>query len=185
MILSCSSLESFQRGIAWPDNNAIEGAAQRPLFYSAQHSAHAAEDRVSPPPHTGIDAFCANLASTASRLRSVILGWAYQFSEYNWLELIDKLSDAHPLIAPYFCSGAGLMLQRLDAEIMREALIYLAEKNIPALPIHDSAIVAAHHKSELHTAMSLGYHYIFGDRFTCGISEKWRFYFLNRRKWIE
>lgn len=90
----------------------------------------------------------------------------------DWLELIDKLRDAHPLIAPYFCSGAGLMLQRLDAEIMREALIYLAEKNIPALPIHDSAIVAAHHKSELHTAMSLGYHYIFGDRFTCGISEK-------------
>ncbi len=90
----------------------------------------------------------------------------------NWLELIDKLRDAHPLIAPYFCSGAGLMLQRLDAEIMREALIYLAEKNIPALPIHDSAIVAVHHRSELRTAMSLGYHYIFGDRFTCGISEK-------------
>lgn len=38
----------------------------------SQHVAHAAEDRVFPPPHTEIDAFCANLASTAPPLRSAV-----------------------------------------------------------------------------------------------------------------
>lgn len=110
--------------------------------------------------------------------KEFISEWEYKLikaldaNEPNWPDLIEKLRDAHPVIAPYFCSGAGLMLQRLDAEIMREALMYLAEKDIPALPIHDSAIVAAHHKSELHTAMSLGYRYVFGEKFTCGISQK-------------
>lgn len=90
----------------------------------------------------------------------------------DWLELIERLREAHESIGYYFCSGAGLMLQRLDSEVMREALLYLAGQNIPALPVHDSAIVAAHHESELRTAMSLGYRYVFGEEFTCGISRK-------------
>ena len=90
----------------------------------------------------------------------------------DWLDLIARLREAHEPIGYYFCSGAGLMLQRLDSEVMREALLYLAGWGIPALPVHDSAIVAAHHESELRTAMSLGYRYVFGEEFTCGISRK-------------
>ncbi|NMD85682.1 hypothetical protein HF882_03705 [Victivallis vadensis] len=90
----------------------------------------------------------------------------------DWMELIERLKEAHEPIGYYFCSGAGLMLQRLDSEVMREALLYLAGWRIPALPVHDSAIVAAHHESELRTAMSLGYRYVFGEEFTCGISRK-------------
>ncbi len=90
----------------------------------------------------------------------------------NWATLIDRLGTAHPDLARYFCSGAGLMLQRLDSEIMRQALLYLAGKDIPAIPIHDSAIVAVIHESELRTAMQLGYSYVFGEKLTCGISKK-------------
>lgn len=35
--------------------------------------------------------------------------WKY---EPDWYELIDRLKAAHPLIGQYFCSGAGLLLQR-------------------------------------------------------------------------
>lgn len=90
----------------------------------------------------------------------------------DWMDLIERLREAHKPIGYYFCSGAGLMLQRLDSEVMREALLYLAGQGIPALPVHDSAIVAAQHESELRTAMSLGYRYVFGEEFTCGISRK-------------
>lgn len=90
----------------------------------------------------------------------------------DWMDLIERLKEAHEPIGYYFCSGAGLMLQRLDSEVMREALLYLAGWGIPALPVHDSAIVAAHHESELRAAMSLGYRYVFGEEFTCGISRK-------------
>lgn len=92
--------------------------------------------------------------------------------EPDWGTLIDRLGAAHPDLACYFCSGAGLMLQRLDSEIMREALLYLAWNNIPAIPIHDSAIVATQYESQLRTAMALGYRYVFGEDFTCGISKK-------------
>ena len=90
----------------------------------------------------------------------------------DWMELIERLKEAHEPIGYYFCSGAGLILQRLDSEVMREALLYLAGQGIPALPVHDSAIVATHHESELRTAMTLGYRYVFGEEFTCGISRK-------------
>lgn len=65
----------------------------------------------------------------------------------DWMDLIERLKEAHEPIGYYFCSGAGLMLQRLDSEVMRETLLYLAGWGIPALRVHDSAIVAAHHES--------------------------------------
>lgn len=90
----------------------------------------------------------------------------------DWMDLIERLREAHAPIAHYFCSGAGVMLQRLDSEIMRRTLVYLAEQDIPALPVHDSAIVAAHHESELHIGMSMAYGSVFGYDFECGISKK-------------
>lgn len=90
----------------------------------------------------------------------------------DWQELIDALKEAHGPIRNYFCSGAGLALQRLDSEIMRSALHSLAEQHIPALPIHDSAIVAAHHERDLQEAMDLAYKSLFGADLHCGISKK-------------
>ena len=81
----------------------------------------------------------------------------------DWHDLISRLKEAHPAIEKYFCSGAGLYLQRVDSEIMRNVLVRLAAENIPCLPVHDSVIVTAHHELELRAAMSLGYRYVFGE----------------------
>ena len=89
----------------------------------------------------------------------------------NWYELIDRLRQAHPLIGNFFCSGAGLYLQRIDAQIMRNVLLKLAEKDIPCLPVHDSAIVQYFRANELQRAMQEAYEEQFPG-FHCGIEAK-------------
>jgi hypothetical protein len=89
----------------------------------------------------------------------------------NWYELIDRLNAAHPVIGQYFCSGAGLLLQRIDAQIMRNVLLNLAEKDIPCLPVHDSAIVQYFRSHELQKAMQQAYEEQFPG-FHCGIEAK-------------
>jgi hypothetical protein len=46
----------------------------------------------------------------------------------------------------YFGSGIGSKLQNHDSQIMYEILKKCFEKRIPALPIHDSVIVAKKYK---------------------------------------
>ena len=89
----------------------------------------------------------------------------------NWYELIDRLNAAHPIIGQYFCSGAGLLLQRIDAQIMRNVLLKLAEKDIPCLPVHDSAIVQYFRANELQRTMQEAYEEQFPG-FHCGIEAK-------------
>ena len=89
----------------------------------------------------------------------------------NWYELIDRLRQDHPLIGNFFCSGAGLYLQRIDAQIMRNVLLNLAEKDIPCLPVHDSAIVQYFRSHELQKAMQQAYEAQFPG-FHCGIEVK-------------
>jgi hypothetical protein len=94
--------------------------------------------------------------------------WKY---EPNWYKLIDRLKAAHPVIGNFFCSGAGLYLQRIDAQIMRNVLLKLAEKDIPCLPVHDSAIVQDFRANELKRAMQEAYEEQFPG-FHCGIEAK-------------
>ena len=89
-----------------------------------------------------------------------------------WQEWIDALRAAHSPIAHCFCSGAGLMLQRLDSEIMRNILLAMAERDIPCLPVHDSAVVAANHESILMDVMSEEYSRKFDYRFQCTVEKK-------------
>ncbi len=89
-----------------------------------------------------------------------------------WQEWIDALRAAHSHIAHCFCSGAGLMLQRLDSEIMRNILLTMAERDIPCLPVHDSAVVAANHESILMDVMSEEYSRKFDYRFQCIVEKK-------------
>ena len=90
----------------------------------------------------------------------------------DWHTLIDDLRKAHPLIQEYFCSGAGLSLQRIDSEIMRHILLELAEQDIPCLPVHDSAIVAEHKERRLKMAMESAFRHVMRVPFSCGIDKK-------------
>ena len=96
---------------------------------------------------------------------------AYLNCKPNWYDLINRLKVAHPVIGQYFCSGAGLHLQRIDSEIMRDVLVGLSERNIPCLPVHDSAIVQYFREADLRREMQLAYCKMFPG-FYCGIERK-------------
>jgi hypothetical protein len=89
----------------------------------------------------------------------------------DWYDLINRLKTAHPVIEQFFCSGAGLHLQRIDSEIMRDVLVGLSERNIPCLPVHDSAIVQYFREADLRREMQLAYCKMFPG-FYCGIERK-------------
>jgi len=89
-----------------------------------------------------------------------------------WQEWIDALRTAHPCIAHCFCSKAGLMLQRVDSEIMRNILLAMAKRDIPCLPVHDSAVVVADHESILMDVMHEEYSRKFDYNFDCIVEKK-------------
>ena len=85
--------------------------------------------------------------------------------------MISRLKEAHPAIEKYFCSGAGLYLQRVDSEIMRNVLVRLAAENIPCLPVHDSAVVQYFREAALRREMEQAYQKLFPG-FHCKIERK-------------
>lgn len=89
----------------------------------------------------------------------------------DWHDLISRLKEAHPAIEKYFCSGAGLYLQRVDSEIMRNVLVRLAAENIPCLPVHDSAVVQYFREAALRREMEQAYQKLFPG-FHCKIERK-------------
>jgi hypothetical protein len=85
----------------------------------------------------------------------------------DWKELICKLQELHNPIRDYFCSGAGIRLQRMDSTIMKQVLWHFVQQGIPCLPVHDSAIIAVQHEEELKEVMHYVYKEITG--FECGV----------------
>jgi len=68
-------------------------------------------------------------------------------------DLLDAIKARHRPIAPCFGSGAGLRLQRRDADLAERVLLRLLDQGIVALPIHDSFIVRRHHADACDEAM--------------------------------
>jgi len=74
--------------------------------------------------------------------------------KYNFIkELLDKIKNAHNKIRKYFCSGYGIKLQFIDSMLAEEIMLKLYSQNICCLCIHDSFIVANHHKDILYNTM--------------------------------
>ncbi len=89
----------------------------------------------------------------------------------DWKDLIGRLKKAHSAIHDSFCGRFGVLLQRIDAEIMRYIMLELAKQNIPCLPVHDSAIVAEQHEDLLRDIMDKTYRWKLNG-FSCPISKK-------------
>ena len=70
---------------------------------------------------------------------------------------------AHPLIAKYFCSGAGLKFQRLDSDLMIRILQDLEKSNIPALPLHDAVLCKASDIDQVKETMINHFRALFPD----------------------
>lgn len=89
----------------------------------------------------------------------------------NWYDLLDELKQKHSKIASYFCSDKGVELQRRDSEIMLDIIHSLALEGIPALPVHDSVIVAKEYQELLMEVMQDTYHEHMNG-FTCEVDIK-------------
>jgi hypothetical protein len=60
-------------------------------------------------------------------------------------ELLEAIKARHRPIAGCFGSGAGLRLQRRDADLAERVVLRLLDRGIVTLPIHDSFVVQARH----------------------------------------
>ena len=77
-------------------------------------------------------------------------GWKYQ-------DIVDLFRDAYPEIEAFIGTGYGIKLQYKDACVAEHILLQLMEKNIVALPVHDSFIVPEQHKAVLENVMKEAY----------------------------
>ena len=64
-------------------------------------------------------------------------------------EILAAIKVAHPALERFWHSGCGIALQFVDSEIMRISIERLLDRGVLALPLHDSLLVAAHHKDVL------------------------------------
>lgn len=60
---------------------------------------------------------------------------------WNAKDIINAFVDKHPQLEPYFFTGHGLEMQRMDSAIADRILAICVDRDIPVLPIHDSYIV--------------------------------------------
>lgn len=67
--------------------------------------------------------------------------------------LIKAVPAAYPQLAPYWGTGIGLRLQRIDADICARVQAELRALGIPVLSIHDSFVVPFVHRSILKRVM--------------------------------
>lgn len=56
-------------------------------------------------------------------------------------EIIESVTEAHPVLGKYIYSGSANRLMLEESDIMTLVLLRLMELGIPALPVHDSVIV--------------------------------------------
>lgn len=83
-------------------------------------------------------------------------------TEKPLVTLVRTFKDAHTPIGKYLFSDIGLTLQNYDSEIMNNVLVILMDNAIPALPVHDSMIVAEQHADILEKVMTGEYTKVMG-----------------------
>jgi hypothetical protein len=70
-------------------------------------------------------------------------------------ELYNAFWTRHAAVRPHGddASPSWIKLQALDAQIALKVLCYLAELNIPAVPVHDSFVIPAKYEAQCKKAM--------------------------------
>jgi hypothetical protein len=81
-------------------------------------------------------------------------------------KLIAELKELNRPIATSFHSDAGRMLQRVDSDIMEDAVSSLVSEEIACVPVHDSLIVPATRRAMAYDAMAAAWSKQFPDTST-------------------
>jgi hypothetical protein len=94
-----------------------------------------------------------NAYTEAAAVRAIAQEIGGQGAHTKASELLQAIRAKHQPIAGYFGSGAGLRLQRRDADLAQRVMLRLYEQNIVVLSIHDSFITKARHAPSRDQAM--------------------------------
>jgi hypothetical protein len=100
-----------------------------------------------------------NTSSEAKALDSIIRKFPVDkykeiFEAVTHKEIIEKFTEKHKEIANHFYKRRGVHLQYRDSQIAEDILLELAGKDIVALPVHDSFIVAEEYGDILRQTMA-------------------------------
>lgn len=83
--------------------------------------------------------------------------------------IFEVMKEHNSFIAKYFFSDSGIMLQKVDSDIMEYILKYCVERNIPVLPVHDSVIVPESKIGEVVRVMKEAFKIVVGSNQNCKI----------------
>jgi hypothetical protein len=91
-----------------------------------------------------------------------------------YYEVMDAIIEAHPVIAKYFNSDSGVMLQRIESNICVDILSRFERKELPLpLPEYDSFITSFDQEAALRNAMVRAYKQIIGDQYSIQVEKKY------------
>ena len=96
--------------------------------------------------------------------------YPYSFPDDVLAELLTGIKDRHPKISHLICSGAGLRLMNLDAQMCEYVIERFVEQNIPILTVHDSFVVPFDEGDRLHRLMKEAFEYVTNQK---KIQAKW------------
>lgn len=93
----------------------------------------------------------------------------------NCAKIIKRLKEHNSYAKDMFSRKGGLWgyLQNIDKKIMVETLLYMKDRNCPALPYHDSAVCRVQDKEVLLEAMRKSWFKILGTTTNCYIAQKY------------
>lgn len=86
--------------------------------------------------------------------------------------LMEELEKTHADLIGYFYTSYSMTLMNIDSEILMNILVMCEEKNIPALPIHDSVVVPSLYEEEVKKIMIDAYGLVLADTLNCHIEAK-------------
>lgn len=122
-----------------------------------------------------------NGADEISCRRALLFHYRKNYDKYSLLHYEDKfptgnifnaVKDRNYLLADRFFSDVGVVLQRLDGDIMSEIIEYAVNNDVTILPYHDSVVCPASNKEDVMNWMRLSYKKVIGGDKFCFIEEK-------------
>lgn len=71
----------------------------------------------------------------------------------KWADLVRRMKERHPSIAPWIGTDIGFELMHHESEIMIKTVLTCVDQDVVVLPIHDGLLVAERHKELAREAM--------------------------------
>ena len=86
----------------------------------------------------------------------------YSFTNEVLGDLLETIKQAHPDIAKFICTGAGIKLMRQDSDMVSYIIEQMTKDDVPVLSVHDSFIVPFGQEDRLYQLMKEAFTLITG-----------------------